>query len=223
MYGPTECSVLTTYYRAEGDIDGTLIGKPLSGYGLRITDSAMRELPAGVPGELVILGKGVGLGYLNRPDMNREKFITLDGERAYRTGDLCRLTPEGDINFLGRMDGMVKLRGLRIELGEIEAVATRHEAVKQFAAAVKNISGNEQLVGYYSVKDGFTLAEDELREHMSHGLTEFMIPSILVKLDSLPLTPNGKVDRKALKTPEITVAMNLQPLKMTMNAKYRSL
>lgn len=209
VYGPTECSVLTTYYRAEGDIDGTLIGKPLPGYGLRITDSAMRELPAGVPGELVILGKGVGLGYLNRPDMNREKFITLDGERAYRTGDLCRLTPEGDINFLGRMDGMVKLRGLRIELGEIEAVATRHEAVKQFAAAVKNISGNEQLVGYYSVKDGFTLAEDELREQMSHGLTEFMIPSILVKLDSLPLTPNGKVDRKALKTPEITVSDEL--------------
>lgn len=203
LYGPTECSVIATCLRSRGDIDGTLIGRPIAGYEIRILDKSARRVPQGAPGELVIHGPGVALGYLNRPELTAEKFITIDGTPAYRTGDLARWTEGGDLQFMGRMDGMVKLRGLRIELGEIEAVATRHPAVRQFAAAVKNVAGNEQLVGYYAVKDGAVLEPDELRGFMSHDLTEFMIPAAIVRLDALPLTPNGKTDRKALPVPEL--------------------
>ena len=206
LYGPTECSVIATYFLTHGNIDGTVIGVPLPGYEVRIVDTALREVPQGVPGELVIMGEGVGIGYLNRPELNAEKFITLDGKPAYRTGDLARWNAKGEIHFLGRMDGMVKLRGLRIELGEIEAVATRHDAVRQFAAMVKTVGGNEQLVGYYSVKEGESLAPDELKEFMGGKLTEFMIPTILMELKELPLNPNGKVDRKALPVPQIEIA-----------------
>lgn len=206
LYGPTECSVIATCLYSKGDIDGTLIGRPIPGYEIRILDKYGRRVPQGAPGELVILGAGVGLGYLNRPQLTAEKFITLDGIPAYRTGDLARWTEDGDIHFMGRMDGMVKLRGLRIELGEIEAVATRHPAVGQFAAAVKNVAGNEQLVGYFAVKEGASLYADELRDFLSHDLTEFMIPNALMRLDRLPLTPNGKVDRKNLPLPEIALA-----------------
>ena len=204
LYGPTECSVIATYYETHGDLDGTIIGRPVPGYGIRIVDKQLRDVPAGVPGELVITGVCVGKGYLNRPELTAEKFITLDGAPAYRTGDLARWTHDGLVHYLGRMDGMVKLRGLRIELGEIEAVATRHDAVRQFAAAVKTVGGNEQLVGYFSLKDGQNLTADQLREFMSGQLTEFMIPTVMMQLDELPLTPNGKVDRRALPLPEIS-------------------
>ena len=124
LYGPTECSVIATYFIPRGATDGTVIGRPIPGYGVRVLDRHGRRVPRGVPGELLITGAGVGLGYLNRPELTAEKFIEADGARAYRTGDLARWNENGDIQFLGRMDGMVKLRGLRIELGEIEAVAT---------------------------------------------------------------------------------------------------
>lgn len=203
LYGPTECSVIATYFIPQGPTDGTVIGRPIPGYGVRVLDRHGRRVPRGVPGELLITGAGVGLGYLNRPELTAEKFIEVDGERAYRTGDLARWDENGDIQFLGRMDGMVKLRGLRIELGEIEAVATRHEAVRQFVAAVKSIGGNDQLVGYYSVKDGMELEPEELRDFMSADLTEFMIPATVMRLDKMPMTPNGKIDRRALPVPEM--------------------
>lgn len=174
VYGPTECSVLATAYRVNGGTDGKLIGRPLEGYSLQIVDRYLRPVPQGVPGELIILGKGVGRGYLNRPELSAEKFITINGEKAYRTGDQVRYTPGGDVEFLGRMDGLVKLRGLRIELGEIEAVATSHPSIKAFVAAVKEFGGMENLVGYYTVKDGAELSHDELREFMSQSLTEFI-------------------------------------------------
>lgn len=205
IYGPTECSVICSGYQTHGDIDGTVIGTPLPGYEIRVLDKYMRRVPQGVPGELVIVGDGVGKGYLNRPDMTAEKFVTLDGKHAYRTGDLVRWNENGEIQFMGRMDGMVKLRGLRIELGEIEAVATRHKAVRQFVAVVKNIGGNDQLIGYYSVKDGKDVSPEELKEFMKGNLTEFMIPAVLIKLDTLPVTSNCKVDRKALPVPEMEI------------------
>ena len=211
VYGPTECTVIATYYLPQGDTDGSVIGRPIPGYELRVLDRHGRRVPQGVPGELVILGVGVGVGYLNRPELTAEKFITIDGERAYRTGDLVRWNEDGDLRFIGRMDGMVKMRGLRIELGEIEAVATRHEAVRLFVAAVKTVGGNEQLIGYYAVKEGRDVEPDQLREFMSADLTEFMIPTALIKLDKLPMTPNGKVDRKALPVPDIGVAEEMIP------------
>lgn len=203
LYGPTECSVIATCYVADGATDGTVIGRPIPAYELRVLDRYGRRVPRGVPGELVILGAGVAEGYLNRPELTAEKFITLDGVRAYRTGDLVRWNENCDIQFMGRMDGMVKLRGLRIELGEIEAVATRHEGVRQFAAAVKTVGGNDQLVGYFSVKEGFDVSSEELRDFMSANLTEFMIPAAVMRLDRLPMNRNGKIDRKALPVPEI--------------------
>lgn len=204
-YGPTECSVFATCYISKGETDGSVIGRPIPGYEVRVFDKYGRRVPRGVPGELVIMGASVGAGYLNRPELTAEKFITIDGIKAYRTGDLVRWNEDGDIQFMGRMDGMVKLRGLRIELGEIEAVATRHEAVRQFAAAVKSVGGNDQLVGYYSVKEGMDVSPEELREFMAGDLTEFMIPAAVMKLDRLPLNQNGKIDRKALPVPEIEV------------------
>lgn len=210
LYGPTECTVIATYFIPQGETDGSIIGRPIPGYGLRVLDKYGRRVPRGVPGELVILGAGVGVGYLNRPELTAEKFVTIDGERAYRTGDLVRWDENGDIQFMGRMDGMVKLRGLRIELGEIEAVATRHPAIRQFVAAVKSVGGNEQLIGYYSVKEGSDISPEELREFMSDDLTEFMIPTAIIKLDRLPLNQNGKVDRKALPVPEIEVTENIE-------------
>lgn len=203
LYGPTECSVIATYFIPRGATDGTVIGRPIPGYGVRVLDRHGRRVPRGVPGELLITGAGVGLGYLNRPELTAEKFIEADGARAYRTGDLARWNENGDIQFLGRMDGMVKLRGLRIELGEIEAVATRHEAIRQFVAAVKSVGGNDQLVGYYAVKDGMEVSPDELRSFMAEDLTEFMIPATVMRLDKMPMTPNGKIDRRALPLPEI--------------------
>lgn len=206
VYGPTECSVLTTCHIPDGATDGTVIGRPLPGYEVRVLDRWQRRVPRGVPGELVIMGPSVGAGYLNRPDLTAEKFITIEGIPAYRTGDLVRWNEDGEIRFMGRMDGMVKMRGLRIELGEIEAVATRHEAVRQFAAAVKEVGGNDQLVGYYSVREGMDVSPEELREFMAADLTEFMIPTVVIRLDRLPMNQNGKIDRKALPVPEMEIS-----------------
>lgn len=203
VYGPTECSVMATAFDVNEPTDGRIIGRPIPGYEVYILDSSLRHMPVGFPGEIVIAGDSVALGYLNRPELTAEKFIEIDGKRAYRTGDQGRYTASGDIEFLGRMDGLVKLRGLRIELGEIESVAASHPAVKVFVAAVKEIGGVENLAGYYTVKDGAVLDPEVLKIFMSESLTEFMVPSVLMKLDSIPLTPNGKVDRRALPVPEI--------------------
>lgn len=202
IYGPTECSVAATAYKLEGVTDGKNIGKPIPGYEVRILDRYLRMLPKGVAGELVIVGNSVGIGYLNRPDLNATKFITLDGQRAYRTGDHARYMENGDIEFIGRSDGLVKLRGLRIELGEIEAVATRHPSVKTFAAAVKNLGNMEMLVGYFTPAEEEEISEEQLREYMRGELTEFMVPELIMKIEKMPLTPNGKIDRKSLPAPE---------------------
>ena len=211
LYGPTECSVIATAFHLEGATDGRTIGHPIPGYRVIIADQHLKPVAPGVAGELIIAGPGVGVGYLNRPELTAEKFIEVNGERAYRTGDLARFQANGEIEFLGRMDGMVKLRGLRIELGEIEAVASRHPAVKTFCATVKEIGGMENLAGYYVAKEGCTLSPDELREFMSSDLTEFMLPSVIMQLEKMPMTPNGKVNRRALPVPEVAVAEIVAP------------
>lgn len=213
LYGPTECSVAATAYHLQGHTDGKIIGKALPGYEVRVVDRQLRPMPVGVPGELLIMGDGVGAGYLNRPDLTAEKFVEVDGQPAYHTGDQARFLPSGEIEFIGRLDGLVKLRGLRIELGEIEAVASRHESVQSFVAAVKEIGGMDNLIGYYTVKDGAgqEVSPEELRDFMGQSLTEFMVPSAMIKLDRMPLTPNGKVDRRALPVPEMAVSEIVAP------------
>ncbi len=203
LYGPTECTLCATYYDIDCDYDTSYIGRPLDGYGLYVVDKHLQIVPQGVPGELIITGDGVGRGYLNRPDMNAEKFITFRGEKAYRTGDLVRWSPDGNIDFLRRIDNQVKLRGLRIELGEIEARASQHEAVKSVCVDVKEISGTQNLVCYYVVSEERRVKSEELKNWLSETLTDFMVPEIYVEMDALPLTPNGKVNRRALPIPEV--------------------
>ena len=201
-YGPTECTLYSTCYNITHDYNSSLIGRPLANYQLRVVDKHMNLVPRGVPGELVVMGVGVGRGYLNRPDMNAEKFITIDEQRAYRTGDLVRWSEDGNIEYIGRIDGQVKLRGLRIELGEIESRVAEHEAVKQVCVDVKEIGSVQNLVCYYVVKEGQAIDEDALKAWIGETLTAFMVPEFYVKMDKFPFTPNGKVNRRELPIPE---------------------
>ncbi len=224
LYGPTECSVASTCNKVtEHSSDGKIIGKPLANYQLYVVDADKNILPAGAAGELLVEGRCVARGYLNRPDVNAEKFIIINdndnlepstlnpvGESvepqpstlAYRTGDQVRWTADGNIEYIGRMDGQVKLRGLRIELGEVETMMTRFPAIRLAAAAVRDVAGSQHLCGYFTVKEGMTVSEDELKEFMRQSLTDFMIPDFFVLLDTMPLTPNGKIDKKKLPIPD---------------------
>jgi amino acid adenylation domain-containing protein/non-ribosomal peptide synthase protein (TIGR01720 family) len=204
VYGPTECSLFSTYYKIEEDYfnaDKSVIGKPLDNYKLYVVDKNLHLVPRGVPGELVIAGIGVGREYLNRPEITAEKFIEIDGQKAYRSGDLVRWTEDGNIQFLGRIDNQVKLRGLRIELGEIEAVVAKYDSIRQVVVDVKEVNGVQHLCCYY-VSDK-TIDENALKAYLGENLTEFMIPTQYMQLEALPLTPNGKVNRKALPIPVI--------------------
>ncbi len=212
VYGPTECTLFSTYYNIETEYyDSSYIGRPLAGYNLYVVDKHMQLVPHGVPGELVVTGEGVGRGYLNRPDMNAEKFTTFRGEKAYRTGDLVRWSPDGNIDFMGRMDNQVKLRGLRIELGEIEARASQMEGIRTVCVDVKEVAGVQNLVCYYCDKEGMTVEVSDLKAWLSETLSDFMVPEIYMKLDTLPLTPNGKVNRRALPLPEMSVSEIVPP------------
>ena len=204
VYGPTECSLFSTYYKIEEeyfDADKSVIGKPLDNYQLYVVDKNLHLVPRGVPGELVIAGIGVGREYLNRPEITAEKFIEVDGQKAYRSGDLVRWTEDGNIQFLGRIDNQVKLRGLRIELGEVEAVVAKYDGIRQVVVDVKEVNGVQHLCCYY-VSD-MTIDEDALKAYLGENLTEFMVPTQYMQLEALPLTPNGNVNRKVLPMPVI--------------------
>ena len=205
-YGPTECSLYSTCYKVEGDYDGvkSIIGRPLANYQLYIVDKNLHLVPRGVPGELVIAGIGVGREYLNRPEITEQKFITMDGQKAYRSGDLVRWCDDDNIEFLGRIDNQVKLRGLRIELGEIENQALSIEGVNQVAAVVKNVAGLDHLVLYYTANDGVDVSESEVQSGLEAStLPHFMVPETFMKLDAMPYNANGKIDRRALPEPII--------------------
>ncbi len=204
VYGPTECSLFSTYYKIEEeyfDADKSVIGKPLDNYQLYVVDKNLHLVPRGVPGELVIAGIGVGREYLNRPEITAEKFIEVDGQKAYRSGDLVRWTEDGNIQFLGRIDNQVKLRGLRIELGEVEAVVAKYDGIRQVVVDVKEVNGVQHLCCYY-VSD-ISIDENALKTYLGENLTEFMVPTQYMQLEALPLTPNGKVNRKVLPMPVI--------------------
>jgi acyl carrier protein len=165
-------------------------------------------VPIGVVGEIYIGGDGVARGYLNRPELTAEKFIyhSFDGEparRLYRTGDLARYLPDGNIEFLGRIDTQVKIRDYRIELGEIEAVLSQHPAIREAIAMVREDKpGDKRLVGYLVARSEAAFDAAEVTKYLKRKLPEYMIPSALVLLDELPLTANGKVDRGELPAPD---------------------
>jgi len=206
VYGPTESTVYATYYevnRLETDELSIPIGAPIANTGIYILDQERKLQPIGVPGELCIFGDGLAQGYLNRPELTDEKFVEdsfRPGTKMYRTGDLARWLPDGNIDFLGRMDYQVKLRGFRIELGEIEAALINHPLIRESLVVVKEeLSGYKYLCAYIVTQEELTLPE--LRKHLLQTLPEYMIPASFVQLEKMPLTPNGKIDRKALPEP----------------------
>ncbi|MEG4044872.1 amino acid adenylation domain-containing protein [Microcoleus sp. Pol17_C1] len=216
-YGPTETTVgvLTYQVRMQGDrISQTVpLGRPLPNTQIYLLDSHLQPVPVGVAGELYIAGAGLARGYLNQPELTAEKFIckslTQEPEtRLYKTGDLARYLPDGNIEFIGRVDRQVKLRGFRIELGEIEAGLSHHPSVREAAVLLQeNEPGNQRLVAYIvshsklSVQDSQLI--ESLRSFLKEKLPEYMIPSAFVVLKALPLTPNGKIDRQALPAPSV--------------------
>ena len=209
-YGPTESTTFTCCYPIPRQIDANResipIGCPISNTQVYILDPYLQPVPIGVPGELHIGGAGLARGYLNRPELTDEKFIPkpfdAGGSRLYKTGDLARYLPDGNIEYLGRIDNQVKIRGFRIELGEIEAVLSQHKDVQVACVIVREDSpGEKRLVAYVVPQKQVTLTISELRQFLANKLPGYMIPNAFVILESLPLTPNGKVDRHALKAP----------------------
>ncbi|MBI5100065.1 MAG: amino acid adenylation domain-containing protein [Nitrospirae bacterium] len=206
-YGPTEITVDALSTRCSNK--KVTIGKPISNKKCYILDKRFNPVPIGIAGELCIGGAGLARGYLNCPELTAEKFIPNSfsdepGARLYRTGDLARYLPDGNIEFLGRIDHQVKIRGFRIEIGEVEAILGHHPDVKETIVIVREDQpGNKRLVAYVVHNNKKSaLATNELRSFMKGHLPDYMVPSAFVALDSLPLTPNGKVDQKALPAPD---------------------
>ena len=204
-YGPTETTVCASMYRCEEhETADPPIGRPIGNSRLYIVDANDQPLPVGVPGELCIGGVNVGHGYLNRPELTAEKFIrdpfVSDASTPlYKTGDLVRYRPDGNIEFLGRIDHQVKVRGFRIELGEIEATLRQHEDVQDAVVLARDDTpGGRQLVAYVTAADSVTPEIDDLRGFLRGVLPEYMIPAFFITLDTFPLTPSGKVDRRDL-------------------------
>jgi amino acid adenylation domain-containing protein len=208
LYGPTETTVWATAYKVEPEGSSVPIGRPIANTQIYLLDAHLQPVPIGVPGELHIGGIGLARGYLNRPEMTAEKFIPNPfsdepGTRLYKTGDLARYLPDGNIEFLGRIDHQVKVRGFRIELGEIETVLGRHPTVRETVVmARKDVLGDNRLVAYVVPNQKPAPTTNELRSFLKRKLPQYMVPSTFMFLDALPLTPNGKVDRRALPAPD---------------------
>ncbi|MBE8986710.1 non-ribosomal peptide synthetase [Nostoc sp. LEGE 12450] len=210
LYGPTEADLVTAYTFSQEPDKWPIyppIGKPAVNVQVYLLDRNLQPVPIGVPGELYVSGDGLARGYLNRPDLTEQKFVPnpfakAGGTRLYKTGDLAKYLPDGNIEFLGRIDDLVKVRGFRVELGEIEAVLSKHPQINQAVAKVFGQSAREKyLVAYFVPIQGQTLTLEELRNFLQDQLPDYMIPSAFVQMESFPLTSNGKVNRRALSEP----------------------
>ncbi|MBW4636669.1 MAG: amino acid adenylation domain-containing protein [Gloeocapsa sp. UFS-A4-WI-NPMV-4B04] len=205
LYGPTEAAIDVTSWACQRGSNQRLvpIGRPIANTQIYLLDQHLKPVPIGVSGELHIGGVGLARGYLNRKELTDAKFISnpFSNEpeaRLYKTGDLARYKPDGNIEFLGRIDYQVKLRGLRIELGEIEAVLSKHPAVREVVVLAREEASGKQLVAYVVPNQDQTPTTIELRNYLKERLPEYMLPAVFMLLDALPLTSNGKVDRRAL-------------------------
>jgi amino acid adenylation domain-containing protein len=203
-YGPTEDTVIATFAELDGTVLPPPIGRPVANQQAYVLDRHLNPVPVGVPGELHMGGAGVTRGYLNAPDLTAQRFIPdpfRPGGRLYKTGDLVKRLPGGDIVFLGRADGQVKIRGLRVELGEIETTLAGHPAVAQAVVVLReDRSGDKQLVGYVRF-DGPGVDVAELRRHLAQRLPGYMVPAHLIVVDAFPLNTSGKIDKAALPAP----------------------
>ena len=215
VYGPTECTDDTSYYSiAPGRrVENIPIGQSVANNWNFIVDTAGNLVPQGVAGELCFAGIQVGRGYWRLPERTAQSFVDCPfvkedrwgrPVRMYHTGDLCRWNEDGQIEYMGRIDTQVKLRGFRIELGEIESKALNISGIRQAAAEVRKVMGNEHLVLYYTLEEGCALTDEDIRKALAGtSLAEYMVPDTYMRLDVMPMTPNLKINRKALPTPEI--------------------
>jgi len=207
-YGPSEATVCATVAECR---DGTRppIGRPIANVQVYLLDSQLQPVPIGIVGELHIGGAGVGRGYLNRPELTQEKFIPNPFSddpiaRLYKTGDLGRYLPDGNIEYLGRIDHQVKIRGYRIELGEIEGVLGQHPQVQETVVLMReDVPGDRRLVAYFVARAETEVLIDELRNFLKPQLPHYMIPSVFMQMKALPLTTNGKIDRSRLRVPDV--------------------
>ncbi|MEV4318155.1 amino acid adenylation domain-containing protein [Actinocrispum sp. NPDC049592] len=201
LYGPTETTIWSTATALTDRPGAPAIGQPIANTSVYVLDESLRPVPPGMAGELYIAGEGLARGYHGRPSLTAERFVAdpfgAPGTRMYRTGDLARWGRDGVLDYLGRVDFQVKLRGHRIELGEIEAALSAHPDVTQAVVTVRD----QRLVGYLTAEPGRQLDQGAVRASVARSLPEYMVPSTLLVLDAFPLTPNGKVDRKALPAP----------------------
>jgi amino acid adenylation domain-containing protein len=207
LYGPTEASIeSTSAICARGDAATPPIGRPIGNARTFVLDANLRPLPVGMPGELYIAGAGVGRGYAGRPDLTAERFVadafTGGGSRLYRSGDLVRWRPDGQLDYLGRIDQQVKVRGVRIEPGEVEAALLAHPAVTDAVVVARGEAADRRLIAYLVTAAGAAPSASELRTFLRARLPDYLIPSAYPRLDAIPLNPNGKVDRAALPDPD---------------------
>lgn len=210
LYGITETTVYTNYkFIEQKDIDKGRdnIGWPLQDYSLFIMDEHLKWCPVGIVGEIYIGGRGLARGYLNRDDLTQEKFITdpyanflgiPENSKLYRTGDLGRWLEDGSVEYLGRKDFQIKLRGFRIELAEIESALGSYDGVSHVVALLKGVGDGAYIAAYYTLKPGLIIEKERLLLHLKSFLPEYMVPKVLIELDSFPMTVNGKVDRRIL-------------------------
>lgn len=208
MYGPTETTIWSTTTQVQPGAGAVPLGQPIANTQIFILDRVLQPVPVGVAGELHIGGDGLARGYLKRPELTAEKFIAnpFSSEpeaRLYKTGDLVRYLPDGDIEFLGRIDHQTKIRGFRIELGEIEAVLRQHRGISETVVVVREDNpGDQRLIAYFVAALEPAPSTAALRDFLRERLPEYMVPSAFVKLSAMPLTPNGKVNRRALPSPD---------------------
>ncbi|WP_143317979.1 non-ribosomal peptide synthetase [Clostridium sp. HBUAS56017] len=207
-YGPTENTVISTVYEVEEKWDENIaipIGRPISNSTAYIMDKNNNLLPIGVPGELCVGGDGIARGYLNRKDLTKEKFIEnpyVKGEKIYKTGDLAKWLPDGNIHFIGRIDYQVKINGFRIELQEIEAKLLQYSKLKEVVVVdKKDESGNKYLCAYIVSEE--KVCSKEIKDFLKKEVPSYMIPSYIMQLESMPINSNGKIDRKELPTPNL--------------------
>jgi amino acid adenylation domain-containing protein/non-ribosomal peptide synthase protein (TIGR01720 family) len=205
-YGPTESVLASTVSGPLSGVGRPPIGRPTAAHRVYVLDSALRAVPIGVIGELYV-GGGLARGYLKRPGLTAERFVADPfgpaGERMYRTGDLVRWLPDGELDYAGRVDDQVQLRGFRVELGEIESALVGHPQVELAVVVLREDDGDKKLVAYVVTEDKGTVVPEGLRDHVADSLPDYMVPSAFVALAELPLTTQGKVDRKALPEPEV--------------------
>ena len=219
-YGPAECADDVSLHLLRSDDDEHVavvpIGKPADNTQLIVLDNQLNPLPTGVSGELYVAGVGVGRGYLNQPKLTAERFVPnpfadVPGERLYRTGDLARYRTDGALEYIGRTDQQVKIRGQRIELGEITSRLVEFDVIREAVVVAQEGPGGARLVAYAVAQPHESIDATELRERLGQVLPDYMVPSVVVMLDALPLTPNGKVDRKALPEPDFASSSQYEP------------